>query len=30
MYNNNIELLKLVNLSQFDIDYEHTTVHDYH
>lgn len=27
MYNDNIELLKLVHLSQFDIDYERTTVH---
>jgi len=27
MYNDNIELLKLVHLSQFDIDHNHTTVY---
>ena len=27
MYNDNTELLKLVYLSQFDVDKEHSTVH---
>jgi transposase len=27
MYNDNTELLKLVHLSQFDVDNEHTTIH---